>query len=540
MTLTHPRPQKQSRKLSDSLGDSLPERLEPAFKKSSTDSPKRVFTRSILALLAGTAIYRVLLAVFATDFVLVDDAYIHLRYARNLIEQGFFAYNAGEAVFGLTSPLYGLVTAGLYGIFGGHVEVAVVVLNSLLWTVTGCLLAQELPRRSRLVLLGLFLLAPVFVDNQLLGMETPLFVMLLVGAAQAARKGKVLQSAIWFGPALITRPEAVLLVPFLLYGVSRQHGVPGALKRLTQPKALLALLGPGLAWGTFAILTYGSIIPQSMLAKSGWNSTHYDGFVSFQNALFTVPRLSFLPFVDYFPMSIQWGMSLGLVAAIGWVIRCNIRSGSAASRAWLGFYLTYLGFYIVGKGATEASWYAVPSSVALLCAAAPAIPVWLSNGKRRAPQWALIGFLVLASAAASIKRGPLLNSYVQGYGASADFLESYGESPLRATNKVVIGEIGVFGFKSQHPVVDVGALVSPEVLPWKNAGHSFTRIVQEANAGFFVISNRALELNMYPSVGTVWADDTERAWFDAHCRPIAKHLDKHTYEVLIDPISETP
>jgi hypothetical protein len=538
MTLTHPRPRKKERALGESLGDHIPAKLDPVGHEEPQAPVERVFTRAVLMLLAGTAIYRLLLAVFATNFVLVDDAYIHLRYARNLIDHGYFAYNAGEAVFGLTSPLYGLVTAGLYGVFGGQVEVAVIVLNTLIWTLTGALLAKELPPGPRLGLLGLFLLAPVFVDNQMLGMETPLFVFLLVGAAQAARNGKVLQSALWFGPALITRPEAVLLVPFLLYGVARAHGPQGALKRLTHPKALLALLGPGIAWATFAIMTYGSIIPQSMLAKTGWNSTHYDGFVSFKNAVFTVPRLSFLPFLDYFPVALQWGMSLGLIGAIGWVVRCNILRGSAASRAWLGFYLVYLGFYIAGKGATEASWYAVPSSVALLCASAPAIPGWFSLAEKRWPQWAIIGLLLLASTAASIKRGPLLKSYVEGYGESADFLESYGDPIARPSNKVVIGEIGVFGFRSSHPVVDVGALVSPEVLPWKNAGHSFTRIVQEANAGFFVISNRALELNMYPSVGTVWADDAEREWFDTHCRSIAKHLDKHTYEVLSAPIAQ--
>jgi len=81
-------------------------------------------------------------------------------------------------------------------------------------------------------------------------------------------------------------------------------------------------------------------------------------------------------------------------------------------------------------------------------------------------------------------------------------------------HRVVIGEIGVFGFESLHAVTDVGALVSPEVLPWKNAGHSFVRIVRSAGASAFVISERALERNEYPTVGVVWANSEERAWLD--------------------------
>jgi hypothetical protein len=88
----------------------------------------------------------------------------------------------------------------------------------------------------------------------------------------------------------------------------------------------------------------------------------------------------------------------------------------------------------------------------------------------------------------------------------------------------------VFGFASSHPVVDVGALVSPEVLPWKNDGLSFVGIVQRSGARWFVISDVAVETNAYPSVGDVWADPTERAWFEA-CEQVAQHADKRTYAV---------
>ena len=137
--------------------------------------------------------------------------------------------------------------------------------------------------------------------------------------------------------------------------------------------------------------------------------------------------------------------------------------------------------------------------------------------------------MAVVSFIAAQERASLLQSYVDGYGEAALWLE---DTPH--TDKVVIGEIGVFGFLSSHPVVDVGALVSPEVLPWKNNGLSFCSIVQESDARWFVISDIAVEKNFYPSVGDVWANETERAWFET-CTQVAQHADKRTYATPSGP-----
>lgn len=508
-----------------------PAREHPLRLVASGDEPVGAapLGAGVVRLLWGSVLVKLVFAL-STGFVLVDDAYIHLRYARNLVETGAFVYNAGEPVFGLTSPLYGLVCALLYAISGPFVEHAVLLSNVALWTGAAVLIARRLPVDARLAVSALFLLAPVFVDNQLLGMETPLFVLLLVGAVTSAREGRARASAAWYGLALVTRPEAVLLAPFLLLGLASHSGWRASREKLLQPRTLAALLAPGVAWVTYALLHYGSIVPQSMQAKTGWNNEHYDALFDLRAALLTAPRLTFLPFLDYFPSALAWALTASVWAALAWVVRANIRGGDADSRLWLGFYLVYLAFYIAGKGATEASWYAVPASVAFLLAARPALPGWLrAPGPRTA--LALVAVLLATSLVSVQRRGPLLRSYVAGYGACADALEAWPSARPAATAKVVIGEIGVFGFRTSHPVVDVGALVSPEVLPWKNAGYSFCRIVQEADADYFVISNIALENNHYPSVGAVWANDEERRWWEERCRPVHAFLDKQTFEV---------
>ncbi len=174
-------------------------------------------------------------------------------------------------------------------------------------------------------------------------------------------------------------------------------------------------------------------------------------------------------------------------------------------------------FYLAGKGATEASWYAVPSSVALLLAAAPALPRRLAE--RHLQVTAVTALVLMAMSTGLVqRRAPLLQSYVDGYGACAEALEALDRPH---SERVLIGEIGVFGFETAHQVIDVGALVSPEVLPIKNAGRSLLAMARETGATWLVISDIALERNMYPSVGEVWANEEERRWLSAS--PVVAH-----------------
>jgi hypothetical protein len=496
------------------------------------DNSRRAL-RACAWLIVLSALLRLALAAGVTNFVLVDDAYITLRYARMMNETGALVYNPGEAVFGVTSPLWGFVTAGLYALAGREwMAEAVLGTGVLLWSLTAWRIARAVPPRARLLTIVLFLWAPVFVDNQMLGMETPLVVWLAVGAMSAALEGRLRSAAAWAGWLMVARPEGVLLAPALLMAAGTSVGWRVMRQGLTRPSSLALLLGPGLAWAAFATVRYGGVLPQSMLAKSGWNSTHYDSLTTAAGMLLALPRLTFLPFVDYLPGPLPTLAAVATLGAVVWIVRANFIAGTAPSRAWLVFYLTYVAFYLLGKGATEASWYAVPPSVALLLAAEPAWPKWFS-----APNWRLgvVGgcLLVLASVGLVWKRAPLLESYVEGYGRCAEALNRNPAARPAAENPVLIGEIGVFGFMSDHPLIDVGALVSPQVLPLKNAGTSLLALARDTGAKWLVVSEIALERNDYPSVGPVWADENERAWLE-RCPLVWVARDKRLYQ-LIDP-----
>ncbi|NPV56396.1 MAG: hypothetical protein HPY76_06980 [Anaerolineae bacterium] len=200
----------------------------------------------------------------------IDDAYITFRYARNLLAGLGFVYNPGEAVLGTTTPLYTLLMAGLGALSGGAdapFPLLALGFNALADAGT-CLLLWWLGRRLGSPLAGmgaglLWVLAPYSVTFAIGGMETSLYVLLLTGLAAAwlARRREL--AALCGVLALLTRPDAALLVVPLV-----AHRLYEAWRgdRLRRGEVLLFLL-PGLAWGVFATLTFGSPVPQSVNAK---------------------------------------------------------------------------------------------------------------------------------------------------------------------------------------------------------------------------------------------------------------------------------
>lgn len=435
--------------------------------------------RELFVWIALGTLLRLVLAVVVTDGVLVDDAYITLRYAVNGAETGALVYNHGEPVFGVTSPLWGFATTGLALLVGrAWLTQATLGLGFLLWALVvrrvGIVTSEVAGPGAARLATAFLLFTPVFVDNQLLGMETPLVVWLAIEALSAARLGQIKSAAIWTGLLAVARPEGVLFAPALLFLGSSGRGFKALLLDLARPRTAALILAPGLLWIAFALHRYGTVLPQSMLAKSGWNSAHYDSIGTLANAWFGVARLTFAPFVDYLPSALAHGLTALIVAAVATVAVANVRAGTTWSRAAFGTYVLYIGFYLVGKGATEASWYAIPSSALLVVAATPLFAA-LPMRTAKVLTYALAALLTAGSWAYAERRAPLLQSYVNGYGACADVLESRG--PAAPGESVLIGEIGVFGYRTTRRVIDVGALVSPEVLPVKNRGVSLLSLI---------------------------------------------------------------
>jgi hypothetical protein len=199
----------------------------------------------------------------------IDDAFITFRYARNLLGGLGFVYNAGERVLGTTTPLYTLLMAGLAGLTGSRDFPWLALWTNALADAATCLLLVALGYTltgKRHVGLGaalLWAIAPMSVTFAIGGMETSVFIFLLVLTSYLYVIGATRLAAIAGGLVVLTRPDGLLLVaPLILDLVVRR------LRQRQFPWGEAALFAATVApWALFATLYFGSPVPQSIAAK---------------------------------------------------------------------------------------------------------------------------------------------------------------------------------------------------------------------------------------------------------------------------------
>ncbi len=203
----------------------------------------------------------------------IDDSFITFRYAQNILSGEGFVFNPGEHIMGTTTPLYTFLMVIFGGLSGGtkapFPEIAM-LLNAIADGLTAILL-YFLGVRYKQYLVGLaaalcWTIAPHSVTFAIGGLETSLVVLLLVGTAYFYLINKVTLAAFLGSLALITRPDAILLVGLIgldyLIRVIRKQSK-------WQWVALFALLLIPLLWYGYATLQFGTPIPHSVQAKLG-------------------------------------------------------------------------------------------------------------------------------------------------------------------------------------------------------------------------------------------------------------------------------
>jgi hypothetical protein len=231
---------------------------------------------------------------------MIDDAFITFRYARNIVHGVGFVYNAGEHVLGTTTPLYTLWMVVLSLVT--HIEdysILALVTNALADVVSTYLLYHLGKRLSNSPLVGLaaallWAIAPMSVTFAIGGMETSVFILLMLATFTAHLERRPYLTATLAALSFLTRPDAVLIVALVFgqllyenikYQISAQSGLSQTSTRnFKSPRTLwkhrvlagraeiwrlifvfLLVIAP---WIIFATAYFGSPIPQSVSAKS--------------------------------------------------------------------------------------------------------------------------------------------------------------------------------------------------------------------------------------------------------------------------------
>jgi len=435
----------------------------------------------LLLIACGVAVR--LLQIISAQGLLIDDAYITLRYARNLMLGRGMVYNPGEPILG-APPLYVLLTGLLWkldqlllGPAGERIGYLVTAFNLALMVVVAGMLGRHL--RDRLGQLGLlpvllYALYLPFTDNTTAGMETTLLLFLLVASLPLLARGRLVAASIVMGLSVLVRPEGLLWIAAVI--VTRRRRGEGNWGRLLGP-----LVAIGLAWGVFAWLYFGTPVPHNAAAKSGWNVSLWgrEGLLPYVWTLFRQQTL--------LPRGVAATSSLWLdllVAAEALVVAGLFAVGlrrlwrrRSLDLVWGLFFLAHLLFFIAGRGALEPSWYNIPPGLSVIIVVSYGLAAllpwrwreWPAARRAALGRVILLGALALVVAAGSLRawvriRGKYYGQMETGYGRTGRFLarEAVGKRSL-------VNEIGYIGYLADHYIYDMAGIITDEILKMRKA-----------------------------------------------------------------------
>jgi tetratricopeptide (TPR) repeat protein len=388
----------------------------------------------------------------------IDDAWIHLTFARNLARFGEWSYFPGDPVTtGSTSPLFTLLEAAafrvtsneyLVGLGLGLAAHALFLLALVRWAL------RRLGHPGWVALV----VALVAVDGTfgilaVSGMETSLFLAFLALAFAAWAEDDALGAGLALGAATWTRPEALVVA-----GIFALDAVLGGRKprRLLRGFATFAVIS--LAYLAFNRITGPALLPNTMAAKAAYYRGQ--GLVEFLTkdvgSTFGGGWLLLVPFA--------------LVSAWGEVARSMTRERGWA-RAELGWAIALpLAYALVLRYSHRFNRYLVPALPAYAIVAVIGLRAVLerwTRGRAGAAVWtvAACGLLLAVHA---FSYAPTLGGYreLSRYHVTRQVRAGRWLAANTPKNAVVAAhDIGAIGFYSQRRIVDLAGLVTPEVVP---------------------------------------------------------------------------
>jgi hypothetical protein len=407
-----------------------------------------------------------------------DDGYIHLEFARSLVNGHGFAFH-GQVTNGDTAPLWVLVLAVFQFLIPNWILAAkTACILGLVFALTGAWrLAADLPRETpahALLPVAVILLTianPFVLHWSFSGMEavTALgltFWVIWAVLVATPTPSRLLSATVLLALGPVLRPELMLfdamLAPALLWRWNTcLQNRPLGQRIAVVAAAILVLALPVAIWCGYALHAFGSIVPNTNLAKRGG----------------PIPELAVRlasVYLTGFPVTLLL-LPVGLWHAFG---RNRIPASVWILLLWP---LACIAFYLLNHTLVQTR-YCMLSMPSMMIGV-----LWLLG--RIATTRA-----VIAAVAASLASAVAVNALagipqVANKKALSEIMSrisAYIRDQVPANAPVAVLAIGQIGFESQHPLIDVGGITQPEVLPYIRDPAAVFRWARRSGAQYFI------------------------------------------------------
>jgi hypothetical protein len=302
----------------------------------------------------------------------IDDSYITYRYARNILAGNGFVYNPGEHVLGTTTPLYTILLTTM-GVFTGGINAPfpqIAMLINALADGLMCLLLLFLGYKFKSIYAGIgaalvWAIAPFSVTFAIGGLETSVYVLLLTGAVTAHLSNRHVFTAFLGALALLTRPDAlILLIPLAmdrLWQIYKDQQLSKhSISTFRYVLEMSAFFIPVLVWVVFSNSYFGGSLPHSIAAKTIAYRLPSD------TALIRLLQHYATPFLGHITFGIPW-IGIGLVLYLFLYIVGSRRAWQVNQHSWSFLMYPWLYFAIFAiANPLIFRWYLTPPLPALI------------------------------------------------------------------------------------------------------------------------------------------------------------------------------
>jgi len=406
--------------------------------------------------IAGAVLALLILQIPLKDYI-VDDAFIHLTFARNLSEGHGFSFNPDVPTYGVSAPLWTILLALLSNIFvpGPALAKTLSIICGVLTIPAFRLVAGTigLTNRSANVATLIWALNVWLVRWTASGMETTLALLFLILAFNAQIRFRGI-AGLWLGLAMLCRPEAAVVAVIFVLDRWKTGNIIQALKLL----AIIVLVN--LPWHIYALSIFGTLRPNTALVKGGF------GLPVFSDFLLGLKRTLLI---------IGSGHGLEtLVILFGLILvikrRLMLSDFEIRTSALLIIWAIFPATIYLAQGIFVSSRYLLIGLPALTL-----LMFLILDGlehRRRLHIWRygryfLMVVIIIQQVFLTYR---ITLPHVKAFKPTIEVLTQIANQLRQETSSgssVAVGDVGVIGFYSQRYVVDLEGLVTREMIPYR-------------------------------------------------------------------------
>jgi len=457
--------------------------------------------------------------------ILLDDALITYRYARNLAEGNGFVFNPGERVLGTTTPLLTLLL-GLLGSILGPDRIPLISNVLMIASAAGAALftCSAVRHLGFGTMAGAFVMAVWSLHPETLwttvgGMETPLVVLFMAAGLWALTRRSHLWAGAFAALLFLTRIDGA----FWAIGICAVILIEDRRAFARAAAVGAAIVAP---WLIFATIYFGSPIPHSVIAKRAigdvpgiFSLLHLEAFTRWVAPFFGA----------VLPASAIGGFTLFLAGSL-----LLHRRSERRPVAWLliAFPWAFAAALYLGRSPLYFDWYLAPITYASVLVGGTGIAllagILLESARRwpgaRPPAVMALIALGLILAATFIVKGGRMEAFQRAYQTNETATRrAIGEWLNRNTPPgavVAMEAIGYQAYYSRRKVIDLAGLVSPEVVRIRRGSPSnaeaFFRVLKDLRPDCLVLRSFEVDANRHYHGGPLFANDEQIAYFAGH------------------------